>query len=99
MGRVETTVPGDFKFVQLSARTFGKDNPSSVEEFRTGTGAPNAAPKIGPVVFNEIHYNPLSLDGTDNREDEFIEIYNITSVPVPLYDPLHPENHWRLQTA
>jgi hypothetical protein len=99
MGRVETTVPGDYKFVELSARTFGMDNPTSVEEFRTGAGVTNALPKIGPVIFNEVHYNPLSLDGTDNRDDEFIELYNITSSPAPLYDPEHPENHWRLQNG
>jgi hypothetical protein len=46
-----------------------------------------------------VNYNPLSLDGTDNRDDEFIELYNITGNTVPLYDPNHPENHWRLQNG
>lgn len=99
MGRVTTSVPGDYKFVELSSMTFGVDNPTTVDQFRLGKGASNAAPKIGPIVLNEVHYNPLSLDGTDNREDEFIELYNIGSTNVPLYDPAHPENHWRLQNG
>jgi hypothetical protein len=99
MGRVYTSVPGDYKFVQLDARTFGVDNPSTLEQFRTGAGKTNAPPKIGPVAINEVHYNPLSLDGSDNREDEFIELYNFSSAPVPLYDTNNPANHWRLQNG
>jgi hypothetical protein len=70
-----------------------------LEEFRQGRGESNSAPKVGPIVFNEVNYDPLSLDGTDNTDDEFIELYNITGSAVPLYDPLHPENHWRLQNG
>ncbi|HUS34933.1 MAG TPA: lamin tail domain-containing protein [Verrucomicrobiae bacterium] len=99
MGRVYTSVLGDYKFVQLEARTFGVDNPATVEQFRTGTGKTNSPPKIGPVAINEVHYNPLSLDGSDNREDEFIELYNFSSAPVPLYDTNNPANHWRLQNG
>jgi hypothetical protein len=99
MGRVLTSVTNDYKFVPLISRTFGVDNPDDIEDFRTGTGAPNAGPRVGPVVFNEVHFNPLSLDGSDNRDDEFIELHNTTSIPVPLYDPAHPENRWRLQNG
>ena len=99
-GRVVTSVPGDYKFVALERPTFGVDNPTSVEQFRLGTGAPNANPRVGPVVINEIMYNPPSLDGfTDNTMDEFIELLNIASTNVPLYDVTHPENRWRLQGA
>jgi hypothetical protein len=43
-------------------------------------------------------YHPLSPDGvTDNLVDEFVELLNITSTNVPLYDPAFPANHWRLQ--
>ena len=42
------------------------------------TGAVNVAPKVGPVIINEVHYNP-SGSGI-----EFIELYNITSSPVVL---------------
>lgn len=97
-GHVET-VAGDYKFVAMSSLTFGVNAPSSVEQFRTGTGATNSPPRIGPVVFNEVHFNPYSVDGSDNRDDEFIEIYNITPNPVPLYDVDHRENQWRLQNG
>jgi hypothetical protein len=98
-GRVYTTVTNDFKFVAMASLTFGVNNPATTNDFVLGKGAPNSLPKIGPVVFNEVHFNPLSLDGNDNREDEFIELYNITSSDVPLYDVNHPENHWRLQNG
>lgn len=96
-GRYQTSVGVDF--VALSRRTFGMDNPSSVEEFRSGTGAPNAYPLVGPVVINEIMYHPPNY-GTNTPElEEFIELLNITDTPVPLYDPAHPTNTWRLANA
>ena len=63
---------GNIDFVAMSAPTMG---------------AANAAPKVGPVVINEIMYNPAT-------GDEFIELRNLTDSPLPLYDPLHPENAW-----
>jgi hypothetical protein len=53
-------------------------------------GAPNAGPRVGPVVINEIHYQPAAGDA------EFIELKNISAGPVPLYHPDHPELTWRL---
>jgi hypothetical protein len=41
----------------------------------------NAYPKVGPVVINEIMYNPP----TGNQNEEYIELHNITSLPVTLY--------------
>ncbi|MHC4571727.1 MAG: lamin tail domain-containing protein, partial [Planctomycetota bacterium] len=38
-------------------------------------GNANAYPKIGPVVINEIMYNPQS----GNQNEEYIELYNITA--------------------
>lgn len=97
-GRVETSVPGDHKFVAMASRTFGADNPATLEEFRTGTGKANSLPRVGPVVISEVMYNPLSLDGvTDNTLDEFIELANITGASVPLFDPLYPTNRWIIQ--
>lgn len=96
-GRHQTTVGADF--TALSHRTLGADTPSSVAEFRLGTGLPNALPKIGPVVISEIQYHPPDLGTNDNTRDEFIELVNITDLPVPLYDPGHPTNTWRLANA
>lgn len=53
-------------------------------------GAANAGPRLGPVVINEIHYQPLAGDA------EFIELMNVAATPVPLFDPLVPTNTWHL---
>jgi hypothetical protein len=88
----------------MSARTFGRDHPASVEEFRMGTGLPNSYPKVGPVVISEIMYHPpdiivSGLSTIDNVVEEFIELYNPSPAPAPLYDPGTPTNTWRLRDA
>ncbi|MEM7395167.1 MAG: lamin tail domain-containing protein, partial [Verrucomicrobiota bacterium] len=84
----------------MASMTFGTSNPGTVEAFRAGTGASNAMPKIGPVVINEMMYRPPDLPGdVDNDRDEFIELVNITSNAVPLFDPLAPTNTWKLGEA
>jgi hypothetical protein len=84
------------KFVALDQRTFGADNPASVGEFRSGTGLPNAAAKVGPVVINEIMYHPPDIvtptNILNNTDDEFVELHNISAGPVDL-------NNWRLAEA
>jgi hypothetical protein len=95
-GRYETSQGRDFP--PLLARSFGQDSPSDLNQFRTGTGLPNAAPNIGPLVVNEIMYHPPDVDGTnDNVLDEFVEVHNITAQPLPLFDPANPTNTWRLR--
>ncbi|MBL9139503.1 MAG: lamin tail domain-containing protein, partial [Verrucomicrobiales bacterium] len=87
-------------FAALEARTFGEDNPSTIEQFRQGTGGANAAPRVGPVVITEIFYSPT--DGTAvpmQVEDEFIELENISGGPVAFYDADAPTNTWRLWNA
>ena len=56
--------------------------------FRSGTGAANPIPKIGPVVINEIHYTPppIPFSTNDNTIDEYIELYNISDATVLFYD-------------
>lgn len=96
--RQTTSIPGDYKFVAAERRTFGVDNPGNVTQFRTGTGLANSGPRIGPVVINEIMFHPASPDPLlDNLDDEFIELRNITSSAVALYDTEHPTNGWRLK--
>jgi hypothetical protein len=84
------------EFVAMSARTFGVDDPETVEEFRNGTGASNAYPRVGPVVISEIMYHPPELGTNDNTRDEFIELQNITTAPVPLFEGT---NGWHLRDA
>ena len=57
---------GKVDFVYLSAPT---------------PGAANAYPKVGPVVINEIMYNPAG-----NSDAEYVELVNISNEPVKLYD-------------
>jgi len=57
---------GAFNFVALSQPT---------------PGQANAEPVVGPVVINEIMYNPA-----DSAEVEYVELLNISDAPVMLYD-------------
>ncbi|MBN2020095.1 MAG: lamin tail domain-containing protein [Sedimentisphaerales bacterium] len=63
------TSTGDVKFTAMDSNT---------------PGQPNTYPKIGPIVINEIMYDPY--EGSDA---EYIELHNIEDYPVPLrvYDP------------
>lgn len=44
-------------------------------------GTANAYPKVGPVIINEIMYNPAS----DDQDEEYIELLNISDSQVALY--------------
>ncbi|MEZ5324116.1 MAG: CotH kinase family protein [Verrucomicrobiales bacterium] len=52
-------------------------------------GAANSAPLVGPLVISEIMYKPLT-DG----DAEYLELTNISTDPVTLYDELKNES-WR----
>ncbi|HXG49596.1 MAG TPA: lamin tail domain-containing protein, partial [Methylomirabilota bacterium] len=56
-------------------------------------GSANAAPRVGPVVINEIHYHPAGLTAGD---EEYVELHNTGAASVPLFDPGHPENRWKI---
>jgi len=90
-GRVLTSQ--GFHFVPMARRTFGQDNPSAVDQFRFGTGAPNSSAKVGPIVISEI------MCRSPNADDalEFVELHNPSALSVPLYDPANPANTWRLR--
>ena len=110
-GYYKTSVPDDYKFVATAQTTFGADEANTVADFRLGTGKTNTYPKIGPLVINEIMYRPTNslyiivTNGMSqpafgqNPNDEYIELRNITSLPVPLYDPAFPTNHWIIRKA
>ncbi|MGV3773611.1 MAG: lamin tail domain-containing protein [Verrucomicrobiales bacterium] len=55
-------------------------------------GQANGLPKVGPIVINEIMYHPLG----NYPGHEYIEIKNISSQPVQLYDPSRPTNVWKI---
>jgi len=78
VGRVATSDGDDI--APLVETTFGVSSPATLPDFRTGGGAPNAAPKVGPVVISEIMYNPPPA------LSEFIELHNITASSVDISD-------------
>jgi len=101
-GRVLTSVGTDF--TALSGLSFGtavtaQSPTNQLSLFRTGTGAPNTGPRVGPVVISEIMYHPLPTGTNEDPNAEFIELHNLSGGPVPLYDPLHTTNGWRLRDA
>ncbi len=94
-GRFATSTGVDF--TAMAQRTFGSDAPAMLAQFRTGTGLSNGYPKVGPVVISEIMYRPVSgTNAVELANEEFIELQNLTTNAVPLYDPLRPTNGWRL---
>ncbi|KKK56588.1 hypothetical protein LCGC14_3063020, partial [marine sediment metagenome] len=51
-------------------------------------GEPNDGPRIGPLIFSEIHYNPSDAANADDLE--YVEIYNPRGTEVVLTD-------WRIR--
>ncbi|MHC4084388.1 MAG: lamin tail domain-containing protein [Planctomycetota bacterium] len=66
IGRYDKSSTGNSNFVAMDYNT---------------PDANNAYPKVGPVVINEIMYNPP----TGNQNEEYIELHNITGALVTLY--------------
>lgn len=62
-------------------------------------GGANWGPKVGPVVIKEIMYHPPTNATTfvDNALDEYIELINISTAPVRLYNTNYPTNTWHLR--
>lgn len=60
-------------------------------------GTANAGPRLGPVVISEIHYHPPDqADGSENGEDEFVELQNISGGTVRLAEADQPTNTWQV---
>jgi hypothetical protein len=100
LGRVVTSEGVDF--VPMASTTFGQDSPATVPLFRTGAGKTNSAPKIGPMVITEIMYHPQSASASaDDVFGEYVEVRNITSAALPLYNALNTltvtSNSWKLE--
>jgi len=102
-GRYANSV-GEVDYVAMSGLSFGtsvtaQSPPDQITVFRTGTGAANPYPKVGPIIISEIMYHPPDIGTNDNAIEEFIELKNISTGLVPLYDPANPTNGWRLRDA
>ena len=86
---------------QINGITFGRCVSSDgkehfVTEAAKTLGDANAGPKVGPVVINEIMFEPPPFGTSPDTQDEYIELRNITGQAAPLFDPLHPTNAWKL---
>ncbi len=90
---------GGADFTAMTARSFGADGETTTAEFRSGRGAANPGPLVGPIVVGEIHYHPAPVAGVDREVDEFIELANVSSRAVVLADAQSPPNPWRLRDA
>ncbi len=83
--------------------TFGRHRISTgedhfVAQLTASLGSSNTSPRVGPVVINEILYRPAdTAAGADNVEDEFIELVNVSTEPVALFDSANPTNTWQLR--
>ena len=96
VGRVTTRF--GTHFVPLARRTFGNDSPESVVAFREGGGAPNAKPQVGPVVISEIMYEgQLNIAALGSAQLEYVELHNLSEQAVPLFNPVEPQNTWRIR--
>ncbi len=90
-GRHITSIGWDF--APLTSPTFGVIDPVSVDEFRHGAGAKNAAPTIGPLVIEEVLIDPLDPDV------EFVELHNVTDSPIALWNTAALTSTYQLDDA
>jgi hypothetical protein len=89
-----------FEFgAQVNSVTFGRHVTSDGREVFVAQSvptlrAPNAGPKVGPVIINEIMYAPPASGTDPNTVEEYIELRNVTSAPVSLFHQEFPTNTW-----
>jgi hypothetical protein len=85
---------GPFLLMQRMTLGTGIDNsmdPLLLNIFRQGLGGTNTPHALGPVVFRRVRY------AAPAGEIEFVELQNVSSETVPLYDPAYPTNGWRIE--
>ena len=72
-------------------RTIRSDGSATFPSMVSATmGYANSAPRIGPVVIQEIMYHP-PFGG-----QEYLTLSNTSGSMVPLYDPANPSNTWNV---
>jgi hypothetical protein len=105
-GDANTNLTGYFHGFTFGAAedgvTFGRYVTSLGEEhfvaqLAASLHATNAGPRVGPIVINEVMYRPPDIGTNDNSSDEFVELLNISSNSVPLFDPAAPTNTWQVK--
>lgn len=68
-----------------------------VAQTRPTLGTANAGPRVGPVIVSGIMYAPVDVGVANNTADEYVELHNLSSDALALFDPAHPANTWRLR--
>ena len=84
------------------AMTYGRSINSAGKEIfalrKPSLGEANTLPLLGPVIITEVFYHPGEEEDPD-ESTEFVEIWNRTDSPVPLFDLENPANVWELEGA
>ncbi len=60
-------------------------------------GFPNTGPRVGPLVISEIAFHPAPSRVATESELEFVELQNVTSLPLNLFTAGSPNSEWRLE--
>lgn len=68
-----------------------------VAQTRRTLGEANAGAIVGPLVITELHPEPFPTGGTNNTSDEFIEVRNVSTATLALFDSAQPTNTWHLR--
>ncbi|MBL9170431.1 MAG: lamin tail domain-containing protein [Verrucomicrobiales bacterium] len=69
-----------------------------VAQSQPSLGSANHPPRVGPVVIQEIFYHPAENSaGEDVDREEYIELLNLSSIAIPLFDPAAATNTWHLR--
>lgn len=82
--------------------SFGRALLGTGEEIFTATSAAtpgqrNTGPLVGPLVFDEIHFQPPPSNGVNDTASEFLDLRNLNGSPLLLADAFHPENTWHVR--
>ncbi|MEI7732437.1 MAG: immunoglobulin domain-containing protein, partial [Verrucomicrobiota bacterium] len=81
-GRIVTTA-GDDDFMPQLTKTVGTNN---------------SGPRVGPIVINEVMYNPPNLT-TYDPPSSYIELLNTAATNYPLFTLAEPTNAWHIRNA
>lgn len=81
---------GGIDVAALVTPTFGVAAPADVAAFRAGQGAPNAPPRIGPVVIGEL------LTVPPRGRAAWLELRNLTAAPIALGGDAAGTGPWAL---
>ncbi len=85
-----------FNGVSFGRHTTSDNREQFVALASRSLGSANGSPAMSPLAITEIHFEPTPVALVNNTTDQFIEVRNATLAPLPLFDPAHPTNSWRI---